>query len=108
MFHNRSKNIRANALIEPPLFPSFSLVDFLFFFSFSLELSDDTDEQQTGDALYTKPETVFAVYKALAPISPNFSIAAAYVIFSPSRVFRPSFDAQICHRFGNVHGVYSI
>lgn len=35
--------------------------------------------------LYTSPETVFEVYKALAPISPNFSIAAA---------------------FGNVHGVY--
>ncbi|GMK55719.1 hypothetical protein CspeluHIS016_0207750 [Cutaneotrichosporon spelunceum] len=36
-------------------------------------------------ALYTQPEVVFDVYKALAPISPNFSIAAA---------------------FGNVHGVY--
>lgn len=35
--------------------------------------------------LYTQPEEVFEVYKALAPISPNFSIAAA---------------------FGNVHGVY--
>lgn len=35
--------------------------------------------------LYTQPEDVWAVYKALAPISPNFSIAAA---------------------FGNVHGVY--
>lgn len=35
--------------------------------------------------LYTQPEEVFAVYEALAPISPNFSIAAA---------------------FGNVHGVY--
>lgn len=35
--------------------------------------------------LYTSPATVFEVYKALAPISPNFSIAAA---------------------FGNVHGVY--
>ena len=35
--------------------------------------------------LYTQPEDVFAVYKALSPISPNFSIAAA---------------------FGNVHGVY--
>lgn len=38
-----------------------------------------------GDALYTKPEQVFSVYKALSPISPMFSIAAA---------------------FGNVHGVY--
>lgn len=37
------------------------------------------------EALYTSPESVFAVYEALAPISPNFSIAAA---------------------FGNVHGVY--
>lgn len=36
-------------------------------------------------ALYTQPEDVFRVYEALAPISPNFSIAAA---------------------FGNVHGVY--
>lgn len=35
--------------------------------------------------LYTQPEDVFAVYQALHPISPNFSIAAA---------------------FGNVHGVY--
>lgn len=37
------------------------------------------------DALYTSPERVFAVHEALAPISPNFSIAAA---------------------FGNQHGVY--
>ncbi|KAI6003507.1 hypothetical protein F5J12DRAFT_838327 [Pisolithus orientalis] len=36
-------------------------------------------------ALYTQPEDVYDVYKALNPISPNFSIAAA---------------------FGNVHGVY--
>jgi fructose-bisphosphate aldolase class II len=35
--------------------------------------------------LYTQPEDIFEVYKALSPISPNFSIAAA---------------------FGNVHGVY--
>lgn len=35
--------------------------------------------------LYTQPSDVYAVYEALAPISPNFSIAAA---------------------FGNVHGVY--
>jgi fructose-bisphosphate aldolase class II len=35
--------------------------------------------------LYTQPEDIFEVYKALAPVSPNFSIAAA---------------------FGNVHGVY--
>lgn len=37
------------------------------------------------DKLYTTSAQVFAVHKALAPISPNFSIAAA---------------------FGNVHGVY--
>ncbi|WOO78444.1 Fructose-bisphosphate aldolase [Vanrija pseudolonga] len=38
-----------------------------------------------NSALYTQPEDVYDVYKALNPISPNFSIAAA---------------------FGNVHGVY--
>ena len=38
-----------------------------------------------AEALYTKPEQVYNVYKALSPISPAFSIAAA---------------------FGNVHGVY--
>ncbi|KAI5454128.1 Fructose-bisphosphate aldolase 1 [Naganishia albida] len=38
-----------------------------------------------NNSLYTQPNEVFDVYKALAPISPNFSIAAA---------------------FGNVHGVY--
>jgi fructose-bisphosphate aldolase class II len=38
-----------------------------------------------ADALYTKPEQVFSVYKALSPIGNMFSIAAA---------------------FGNVHGVY--
>lgn len=37
------------------------------------------------DSLYTQPEDVYEVYKALSPIGPNFSIAAA---------------------FGNVHGVY--
>ncbi|KAL7527266.1 hypothetical protein ACHAXR_001871 [Thalassiosira sp. AJA248-18] len=37
------------------------------------------------DKLYTSPEQVWNVYKALSPISPMFSIAAA---------------------FGNVHGVY--
>lgn len=37
------------------------------------------------DSLYTKPEQVYAVHKALSAISPSFSIAAA---------------------FGNVHGVY--
>jgi fructose-bisphosphate aldolase class II len=37
------------------------------------------------ESLYTQPPDVFDVYKALNPISPNFSIAAA---------------------FGNVHGVY--
>lgn len=35
--------------------------------------------------LYSKPEEIYDVYKALMPISPNFSVAAA---------------------FGNVHGVY--
>ncbi|ODV86358.1 hypothetical protein CANARDRAFT_22254 [[Candida] arabinofermentans NRRL YB-2248] len=43
------------------------------------------NENADKELLYTKPETVFAVYEALSPISPNFSIAAA---------------------FGNVHGVY--
>ncbi|KAL6451570.1 FBA1 Fructose-bisphosphate aldolase [Candida maltosa Xu316] len=49
------------------------------------ERSGVNNEHVEKDALYTSPETVFAVYKALQPISPNFSIAAA---------------------FGNVHGVY--
>lgn len=43
------------------------------------------NEHVDKESLYTKPETVYAVHEALAPISPNFSIAAA---------------------FGNVHGVY--
>ncbi|KAK6464091.1 fructose-bisphosphate aldolase [Scheffersomyces coipomensis] len=43
------------------------------------------NEHVTKESLYTSPETVFKVHEALAPISPNFSIAAA---------------------FGNVHGVY--
>ena len=43
------------------------------------------NEHVDKEALYTTSETVFSVYKALSPISPNFSIAAA---------------------FGNVHGVY--
>ncbi len=30
-----------------------------------------------NSTLYTQPEDVFKVYEALAPISPNFSIAAA-------------------------------
>jgi len=38
-----------------------------------------------AESLYTKPEQVFNVYKALSPTGPMFSIAAA---------------------FGNVHGVY--
>jgi fructose-bisphosphate aldolase, class II len=38
-----------------------------------------------NSSLYTQPEDVYDVYSALSPISPNFSIAAA---------------------FGNVHGVY--
>lgn len=43
------------------------------------------NEHVHKDMLYTTSETVFSVYEALSPISPNFSIAAA---------------------FGNVHGVY--
>lgn len=43
------------------------------------------NEHVSKDSLYTSPETVYAVHEALSPISPNFSIAAA---------------------FGNVHGVY--
>ncbi|CAM9018935.1 hypothetical protein WICANDRAFT_28207 [Wickerhamomyces anomalus NRRL Y-366-8] len=43
------------------------------------------NEHVQKESLYTLPETVFKVHEALAPISPNFSIAAA---------------------FGNVHGVY--
>jgi len=43
------------------------------------------NEHVSKESLYTQPETVFAVHAALAPIGPNFSIAAA---------------------FGNVHGVY--
>lgn len=47
---------------------------------------DGVDNTQVkADALYTKPEQVFAVHKELSPIGPMFSIAAA---------------------FGNVHGVY--
>ncbi|KAH8986956.1 fructose-bisphosphate aldolase [Lactarius hatsudake] len=38
-----------------------------------------------NNSLYTQPDEVYDVYAALSPISPNFSIAAA---------------------FGNVHGVY--
>lgn len=44
---------------------------------------DNTDVDQ--DKLYTSPEQVWSIYEALSPISPMFSIAAA---------------------FGNVHGVY--
>mmetsp|Transcript_60309 Transcript_60309/g.148005 ORF Transcript_60309/g.148005 Transcript_60309/m.148005 type:complete len:402 (-) Transcript_60309:287-1492(-) len=43
------------------------------------------NENIDPEKLYTSPEQVFSVYEALAPISPMFSIAAA---------------------FGNVHGVY--
>ncbi|ODV60294.1 class II fructose-bisphosphate aldolase ASCRUDRAFT_70829 [Ascoidea rubescens DSM 1968] len=43
------------------------------------------NESVDKESLYTSSETVYSVYEALAPISPNFSIAAA---------------------FGNVHGVY--
>ena len=38
-----------------------------------------------NNSLYTQPEDIYEVYKTLSPISPYFSIAAA---------------------FGNVHGVY--
>lgn len=38
-----------------------------------------------NNSLYTQPEDILAIYKALSPISPYFSIAAG---------------------FGNVHGVY--
>jgi len=44
---------------------------------------DNTDV--APEDLYSKPEEIYQVYKELTPISPNFSIAAA---------------------FGNVHGVY--
>eukprot|EP00529_Nitzschia_sp_RCC80_P020967 CAMPEP_0113452530 /NCGR_PEP_ID=MMETSP0014_2-20120614/6894_1 /TAXON_ID=2857 /ORGANISM="Nitzschia sp." /LENGTH=401 /DNA_ID=CAMNT_0000343905 /DNA_START=69 /DNA_END=1274 /DNA_ORIENTATION=- /assembly_acc=CAM_ASM_000159 len=43
------------------------------------------NENIDPEKLYTSPEQVFSVYEALSPISPMFSIAAA---------------------FGNVHGVY--
>jgi fructose-bisphosphate aldolase class II len=47
---------------------------------------DGVDNSNVDNAsLYTQPEDIYDVYKALAAISPNFSIAAA---------------------FGNVHGVY--
>jgi len=44
------------------------------------------NEHVEKDKLYTSPEQVYSVYKALSPIGPMFSIAAA---------------------FGNVHGVYN-
>ncbi|CUM63665.1 uncharacterized protein PRCAT00001249001 [Priceomyces carsonii] len=43
------------------------------------------NEHVQKESLYTLPETVYKVFAALSPISPDFSIAAA---------------------FGNVHGVY--
>lgn len=43
------------------------------------------NEDVDNNSLYTQPEDILAIYKALAPISPYFSIAAG---------------------FGNVHGVY--
>jgi len=47
---------------------------------------DGVDNTGVDNAsLYTQPEDIYDVYKALAAVSPNFSIAAA---------------------FGNVHGVY--
>jgi fructose-bisphosphate aldolase class II len=49
-------------------------------------VEDGVDNTSVDNSkLYTTKEQVFAVHQALAPISPNFSIAAA---------------------FGNVHGVY--
>lgn len=46
---------------------------------------EDGVDNSHATNLYTTSETVYSVYEALKPISPNFSIAAA---------------------FGNVHGVY--
>jgi len=46
---------------------------------------DGVKHSGTIDELFTSPKQIWAVYKALSPISPNFSIAAA---------------------FGNFHGVY--
>ncbi|OBT69469.1 fructose-bisphosphate aldolase 1 [Pseudogymnoascus sp. 23342-1-I1] len=43
------------------------------------------NEDVDNNSLYTQPEDILAIYKALSPISPFFSIAAG---------------------FGNVHGVY--
>ncbi|KAI0484957.1 hypothetical protein GGR56DRAFT_669459 [Xylariaceae sp. FL0804] len=43
------------------------------------------NEDVDNNSLYTQPEDIWAIYKALKPISPYFSIAAG---------------------FGNVHGVY--
>src|SRR3954467_6110521 len=43
------------------------------------------NEDVDNASLYTQPEDILAIYKTLSPISPYFSIAAA---------------------FGNVHGVY--
>lgn len=43
------------------------------------------NEDVDNNSLYTQPEDILAIYKALSPISPYFSIAAG---------------------FGNVHGVY--
>ena len=43
------------------------------------------NEDVDNNALYTQPEDILAIYNALSPISPYFSIAAG---------------------FGNVHGVY--
>jgi len=43
------------------------------------------NEDVDNNALYTQPQDILEIYKALSPISPYFSIAAA---------------------FGNVHGVY--
>ncbi len=43
------------------------------------------NEDVDNNSLYTQPEDILAIYQALSPISPYFSIAAG---------------------FGNVHGVY--
>lgn len=44
------------------------------------------NEDVSNSSLYTQPEDIYDIYKALAAVSPYFSIAAA---------------------FGNVHGVYT-
>ncbi|GMF68775.1 unnamed protein product [Aspergillus oryzae] len=50
-----------------------------------LEMDGVNNEDVDNNSLYTQPEDILAIHKALSPISPYFSIAAG---------------------FGNVHGVY--